>query len=185
MKLTLSKRVGEKKGELSQIRHRKDIPAILYFSGKAGEKVMVKGAEFHTIIRKLPKGYLPTTIFTLEFEGKERKAIVKDIQYHPTTYQVLHLDFLELDDKTPVDIKIPILCTGEAECVGVKLGGFLRQVKRHIKVQCLPKDIPTDFKLDIKELAINQSKRVRDIDVKEGVRLLVSKDDVVVVIAKR
>jgi large subunit ribosomal protein L25 len=185
MKLTLSKRAGEKKSELTQIRHRKDIPAILYISGKAGAKVTVKGAEFHAIIRKLHKGYLPTTIFSLDFEGKEKRAIVKDIQYHPATYEVFHLDFLELDDKTPVDIKVPLLCIGEAECIGIKLGGFLRQIKRHIKVRCLPKDIPSDFKLDIKELEINQSKRVRDLDVKEGVCLLVPQDEVVVVIAKR
>ena len=100
----------------------------------------MKGAEFEAVLRKLPKGYLPTTIFELDMEGKTKKAIVKDIQYHPTTYRILHLDFLILEPKITVDVKVPINCIGEADCVGVKLGGFVRPVKRHVEVRCLPDD---------------------------------------------
>lgn len=185
MKLTLSKRSGEKKSELTQIRFRKDIAAVIYQKGKPNENVTVKGSEFHAILRGLPKGYLPVTVFELDLDGKKSKAIVKDIQYHPTTYQILHLDFLLLSDKIPVDVKVPIVCTGEADCVGIKLGGFLRQVIRHLRVSCLPKDIPADFKLDIRELGIGQTKRIRDIEMNETLRLLGKEEEVVVVIAKR
>jgi len=185
MKLKLSKRSGEKKSELTQIRFRKDIPAVIYQKGKPGELATVSGSEFHAVLRGLKKGYLPTTIFELDIDGKTSKAIVKDIQYHPTTYQILHLDFLLLADDVPVDIKVPISCVGEADCVGIKLGGFLRQVIRHLKVRCLPKDIPTDFKVDIRNLAISQTKRIRDIEMGESIRSLVNPGEVVVVIAKR
>lgn len=185
MKLKLSKRSGEKKSELTQIRFRKDIPAVIYHGGKPGEKVTVKGSEFHAILRGLSKGYLPTTIFELELDGKSSRAIVKDIQYHPTTYQILHLDFFLLEDDVPVDVKVPVSYVGEADCVGIKLGGFLRQVIRHIPVRCMAKDIPTDFKVDIRSLAIGQTKRVRDIEKSETLRLLVNPGEVVAVIAKR
>lgn len=185
MKLTVSKRAGEKKSELTKLRHQGDIPAAVYSKGKPCEKITVKGAEFSAVIRGLPKGYLPTTVFELEVDGKKIKAIVKDIQYHPTTYQVLHLDFMILDDKVVVDVKVPIACIGEADCVGVKLGGFVRPVKRHVKVRCLPKDIPTDFKLSIKELAIGQSKRIGDIEFGNAIRPLATDKEIVVVIAKR
>ncbi|MDJ0651590.1 MAG: 50S ribosomal protein L25/general stress protein Ctc [Simkaniaceae bacterium] len=185
MKLTVSKRTGETKSELTKLRHRGDIPASVYSKGKPGDKITVKGAEFEAVLRKLPKGYLPTTIFELDIEGKTKKAIVKDIQYHPTTYRTLHLDFLMLEPKITVDVKVPINCTGEAECVGVKLGGFVRTVKRHVEVRCLPDDIPTDFKVDIKSLEMDQSKRVSDIEAGEMVRLLAKPKEILVMIAKR
>lgn len=87
--------------------------------------------------------------------------------------------------ETTVDVKVPINCIGEADCVGVKLGGFVRPVKRHVDVRCLPEDIPTDFKIDIKSLEIGQAKRVSDIDAGETVRLLAKPKEILVVIAKR
>ena len=60
----------------------------------------------------------------------------------------------------------------QADCVGVKLGGFIRLVKRHVRVRCLTDDIPTDFKVDIKDLEIGQSKRVADIQKDQSLRLL-------------
>ncbi len=185
MKLTVSKRAGEKKSELTKLRHQGDIPAAIYCKGKPCEKIVVKGTEFSAVIRGLPKGHLPTTVFELEIDGKKIKTIVKDIQYHPTTYRILHLDFMILDDKVVVDIKVPITCVGEADCVGVKLGGFVRPIKRHVKVRCLPKDIPTDFKLGIKELAIGQSKRIGDIKFGNAIHPLATDKEIVVVIAKR
>ncbi|MCB1084663.1 MAG: 50S ribosomal protein L25 [Chlamydiia bacterium] len=185
MKLSVSKRAGEKKSELTQLRHQGDIPAAIYHSGKPSDKVTVKGAEFEAAIRSMPKGYLPTTVFELDDNGKKQRAIVKDIQYHPTTYQVEHLDFQVLDDKVAVDVKVPVAFIGEADCVGVKLGGFVRQVKRHVKVRCLPKDIPTDFKLDIRGLEIGQSMRIGDIQANGDIRLLATEKEIIVVIAKR
>lgn len=185
MKLTVSKRTGKTKGDLTKLRHQGDIPASVYSKGKPCERVTVKGAEFEAVLRQLPKGYLPTTTFELEIEGKTIPAVVKDIQYHPTTYRVLHLDFLILEPKVTVDVKVPIHCIGEADCVGVKLGGFVRPVKRHVQVRCLPEDIPTDFKIDIKSLEIGQAKRVSDIEASEAVRLLAKPKEILVVIAKR
>lgn len=184
MKLTLSKRISDKKSNLRQIRFQKDIPAVVYSGGEVGEKVIVSGSAFEAVLRETSKGHLPTTIFELELDGKKSRGIVKGIQYHPTTYQILHLDFLRLTDRL-VEIKVPVVCVGEANCVGIKLGGFLRQVIRHIPIRCLPTEIPTDFKVDVKNLTINQSKRVRDIDMGEKIDPLINGGEVVVVIAKR
>ena len=185
MKLTVSKRAGEKKSELTQLRYQGEIPGAIYMKGRECEKVALSGDEFSAVIRELPRGHLPTTIFDLKYQGKAVKAIIKDIQYHPTTYKVLHLDFLMLDDASPVAIQVPVTFVGETECVGVKLGGFVRPVKRHIKVRCFPKDIPSDFKLDIRNLSIGESKRIADIDFGHAVRPLAQSKEIVVVIAKR
>ena len=182
MKIKVTKRVGTKKSELSQIRHKGDVPAVLY--GKESHLISLDGAEFHAVMRTMKTGHLPTTVFELEGDGVKCRAIVKDIQYHPVTYNVLHLDLLEVDGK-PVKVNVPVECLGEADCVGIKLGGALRQVIRHVKALCEPQNIPTSFQLNIAQMAIKQSKRVGDIKVPEGVTILAGLKDVVVTIAKR
>ncbi len=185
MKLTLKKRLGSTRSDLTKMRFDGDIPAVIYTKGSESTKVTVNGEEFSAALRKLPKGYLPTTIFEIELDKTKKQAVVKDIQYHPTTYRILHLDFLTLDPKSTVNIKVPINCVGSADCAGVKLGGFIRPIKRHVEVRCLPKDIPTDFKIDISLLEIGHSKRVSDIEAGNDVKVLAKPKEILVVIAKR
>jgi large subunit ribosomal protein L25 len=185
MKLTATERTSQKKSETKQIRREGKIPVILYSAGQPNVPLMIDTAEFSALLRQMKPGHLPTTTFTLVIKGKERKTIIKDIQYKLTTYQVSHIDFEELKDDTPISVKVPIQCIGVADCVGVKLGGFLRQVIRHVKVECLPKQIPAEFVVDVKDLGIKQSRRLSDISMPKGVRPLAKMDEVVVVIAKR
>lgn len=185
MKLTVKPRVGDKKGDLKQIRREGDIPAVIYSSQTQPEKLIINGAEFNAVLRSLKSGQLPTTVFELSDGKQTRKAIIKDIQYHLTSYRVSHLDFEVLVDHVPVSFKVPINCIGVMDCVGIKLGGFLRQVNRFIKVQCLPKDIPSEFLIDVTHLGIRQTKRLKDLTFPEGVKPLAKMDEVIVVIAKR
>ncbi len=186
MKLTTKKRLVNKKSEVRILRNSGHIPAIVYSYGKPGIPIGVDQAQFQAHLRKMPKGHLPVTRFSLEDEKKnETKVIVKDIQYNITTYDIIHLDFEELTDDRPVNVKVPIDFVGQAECVGVKIGGVVRQVIRHLKIRCLPKYIPTQFIIDIRELGMLQSKRLSAINLPEGVRSLEDLNEVVVVIAKR
>jgi len=185
MKLTVQQRADQKKSETKKIRREGNIPAILYSAGKNPEAIIVNGPEFGAALRTMKPGRLPTTVFSLSVGGKERRAIIKDIQYHLTTYVVSHIDFEELHESVPVCVKVPINCTGIVDCVGIKLGGFLRQVVRHVKVECMPKRIPEEFLIDVKDLGIRQTKRLSDIAMPEGVKPLANLEEVVVVIAKR
>lgn len=185
MKLKVATRKVEQKSQVKALRRQGQIPAIIYHQSKAGEPTSVDTVEFETLLRKVQSGRLSTTIFELHGAGKPRKAILKDIQYNPVTYDVIHLDFEELIEGTPVTIKIPLEPTGVADCVGIKLGGFLRQVIRYVKVKCLPKDIPTYFEIDVKDLGMRESKRIKDIAIPNTVRPVANMNEVVVVIAKR
>lgn len=186
MKLKFYKRAAEKKSEIKKIRRDGDIPASIYIKGKSVETIAVKGSEFTTALRGILPGHMPTAIFTLFDEsGKERRVLIKEIQYHVTTYQPLHLDFEELLPEVKVNVKVPIEFTGVADCIGVKLGGVIRQVIRHVKVRCLPKDIPSQFPIDVKELAQGQSIRLSEIQMPQTVRPLVDLNEVAVVITLR
>jgi large subunit ribosomal protein L25 len=185
VKLIVTKRAGEKKSELNLMRHRGDIPAVLYEKGKEGVTLVVNGAEMGAVLRGMKPGHLPTTQFELDLEGKTVKAIIKEIQYDPTSYRVIHLDFYKLDAKTHVNVKVPLEFSGVAECEGIKLGGFLRPIMRHIKVRCLPKDLPEQFTLDVADVNLQQSRRVKNLVLPKGVTTLAAPEAVVVVIAKR
>lgn len=187
MKLSLFKRSPGKKSESKRIRREGDIPGVLYGVKQEVQSIYIKGEELQAIFRTMKPGLLPTTIFTLTDEkGKSHQAIVKDIHYHPTSYAVEHIDFVLLDSDTPVTVNVPIMVLGAAECPGIKLGGFLRQVIRTLKVKCLPKNIPQQFALDIQDLQITQSKRLSDIVIPSSVRPMAKKmDEVAIVIAKR
>lgn len=186
MKLQMFKREQLKKGMANRIRREGNIPAVLYGHKKDIETVFVDGAGFNNLQRKVIPGRLSTTVFTLnDKQGNERKAILKEIQYHPTTYQIQHLDFEVLSDNVPVNVNVPIECVGIVDCVGVKLGGVLRQVMRHLRVRCLPKDIPDAFIIDVKNMTQNESKRLSELDIPPTVKPITDLNEVAIVIAKR
>lgn len=185
MKLTAKARPGKDKGLNSQIRRKGNIPAVLYAAGKGGNSIEVDGIEFNAALRSIQKGHLSTTVFNINLDGKELKAIVKEIQYEVTTYRVIHLDFEELIEGYPITLRIPVECTGQAECQGIKLGGALRQVIRQVQVNCMPNNIPPYFELDIRELKMKEVKRLSDLVMPKGVKLIGTTDEVVALIAKR
>jgi large subunit ribosomal protein L25 len=186
LKLNIQNRPAEKKSQAKSLRREGLIPAVIYHRSKEAETISLNAGEFITILRGTVPGRLSTTVFTLTLEdGTTRKAILKDIQYNPVNYDVIHLDFEELIDNVHVNIKVPIECTGVADCVGIKLGGFLRQVKRKMKVNCLPEHIPSHFQIDITDMKLYDSKKIGDLELPEHLRPLTKLSDVVVVIAKR
>jgi large subunit ribosomal protein L25 len=182
MKLSV---VERKKGGVNRLRREGKIPAILYGQNSGTELLAVSLEEMQTILRNMKQGLLGTTTFELHDGKHTRKAIVKEIQYHVATYAIEHIDFLLLDDKTPVSVNVPIQVTGLGDCVGIKLGGFLRQPIRTMQVSCLPKHIPSAFQIDVKELELLQSKRLSDIALPQGVKPLSRLTEVAVVIAKK
>lgn len=186
MKLTTVPRGAHKKSEVSKLRREGYVPAVLYVKGKEGETLAIKSSDFSAHLRHVKSGHLPTTVFTLVDEkGRERRAIIKDIQYDITSYNVTHLDFEELLNDVKVNVKVPIECIGSAESQGVKLGGVLRQVIRHVRVRCFPKDMPSYFELDVKDLGMRQSKRLEDLKIPSKMTPLTGLREVVAVIVKR
>lgn len=185
MKLTITKRANVRKSDTLNVRREGNVPAILYSSNDQPVDVVIQGAELQAMLRQMKQGRLSTTVLELSMEGVAIKALVKDIQYHPTTYHVIHMDLQKLNDKDKVRVKVPIEFTGIADCPGIKLGGFLRPVIRYVNVECLPTQIPASFELSVAGLGMKQSKRIKDLSLPNGVRSITKVDEVAVVIAKR
>ena len=175
----------ERKGTAKRLRREGMIPAIIYAEKGASKEIALSTRDFETALRQIPKGRLSTTIFTLKQAGGDVQVVVKDIQYHVTTYNVLHLDLQELKSDVPLNVNVPLRLAGGDDSPGVKLGGVVRPVIRTLRVNCLPKAIPSEFVLDISDLNLGGTKRLSDIPLPEGIRPLAKMDEVAVVIAKR
>lgn len=185
MKLKISPRAKEHKKEAKRLRREGVIPAVLYDNKGQATNISILKHEYVALFRKIKEGCLSTTVFTLEGDGGSFEAIIKDIQYHRVTYDILHLDFQKLEKGVSINLNVPIHLTGQEDCVGIKLGGVPRRVIRKLRVNCLPEAIPSEFVLDIAPLKIKETRRLRDIQIPTGVRPLGKMDEVAIVIAKR
>jgi large subunit ribosomal protein L25 len=102
------------------------------------------------------------TLITLRLDGGDSRVMVRDYQLDPITHKLLHADFYQLAMDRAIVVPVPVMIKGEP--IGVKQqGGLLDFVTREIQVQCLPTDIPEHIDIDVSELSLHQSIRVRDL----------------------
>ena len=111
-------------------------------------------------------------IAELSLEGKTYRTILKDVQFHPISEQILHIDFLKLTEGQSVKVNVPLRLVGSAP--GVKSGGRLLQPVRKVKIKCLPETLVDQVQLDISGLDLGQTSRVKDIIAQEGIEIMMS-----------
>jgi large subunit ribosomal protein L25 len=145
------------KRDAKELRYQSLVPAVLY-GGPTQTHFAVSAADLKAVV------YTPVVHFIdLQIAGVTSQAIIKDLQFHPLTEQILHVDFLLLDPKKPVTIEIPIKLTGTSP--GVKTGGKLVQKLRKLRIKALPKDHLDTIDVSIDTLEVGKSVKVSDIKV--------------------
>lgn len=112
----------------------------------------------------------------LDFNGTKKMAVLKEIQFHPVKDTILHLDFLEVNDKKPVTIEVPVKLEGHAE--GVKAGGKLSLSMKKLKVKAVYTNIPERLIINVDNLGLGKSLAVGDLHF-EGLELVNAKNAVV------
>ena len=159
-------REGRGKNEANRLRASGRIPSVVYGTpskGKAPEGVAV-AVDPKALLRILHSDSGANTLITLKLDGGQSRVMVKEYQLDPITHQLLHADFYQLAMDKAITVTVPIEVKGEPK--GVKLqGGLLDFVTRDIQVQCLPTDIPEHIEVDVSELMLHESIRVRDLAV--------------------
>lgn len=169
------------KGESRRLRRAGAVPAVVY-----GRR---DGLQVSLHVKKL-KHLLSTAgrtnaIFQLNLEGeefRERKVIVKELQFHPVSGDMLHVDLYEVSMEKEIVVSVPLRFVGEP--VGVKMsGGILGHLLREVEVECLPGRIPEFIPLEVSQLDIGDALHVRDLPVQEGIRILNDPDEAVVSIS--
>jgi large subunit ribosomal protein L25 len=168
---SLRANVGKK--DASGLRREGLVPCVLYGQGEQTH-FAVKQVAMEKIVFS-PNVYQ----IELDIEGKKSRAIIRELQQHPTKDTVQHVDFLELNDDKEVRVKLPVRITGSSR--GVMAGGKLMQVFRTLKCQGLPAALPDDITIDISPLRIGHSIRISNIEV-PGVKILEPANAVVVAV---
>ena len=153
------------------LRNQGNVPCVLY----GGEKQVTFYAHENDF-RKLV--YTPDTfVVELNIDGTVTKAIMQDIQFHPVTDKILHIDFLEIFDNKAITVSIPVILNGTA--IGVKNGGNLMFRRSKIITKGLVANLPNSIELNIEHLNIGMFTYIKDITV-EGCELIAPGNSVVV-----
>ncbi len=137
------------KEAVAKLRQTGRIPAILYGAGGEPRALTVAEAEFAKALRLHGQRL---SLLTLKIGSQSETAILKAIQRHPVHERIEHIDFLRIALDKPLSLEIPVRIEGVA--AGVKFGGVLQQMLRHVRVKCLPTDIPEAAVADVSRLEI-------------------------------
>jgi len=165
------------KRDARELRYAGKVPAVLY-GGKEQVHFAVDAPSLRDLVYTADVNFAE-----IEVAGKKTKAILKDIQFHPLTEQILHIDFLQLFDDKKVTMEIPVKLTGTSP--GVKLGGKLVQKLRKLKVNAFPKDMPQFVEVSLEPLEVGKSTRVRDLSAEGYTITNVAEDTIVSVVMSR
>jgi large subunit ribosomal protein L25 len=160
LEITGTARTATGKEETAKLRQTGVIPCVIYGNG---ENIMfsVPATSFKDLIYT-PNAYL----VKIDLKGKVETGVMREVQYHPVTDEILHVDFYRVDEAKPVAMEVPIVLIGSAD--GVKLGGKLQQAARKVQISALPKHLPDIIEVDITTLGLGKSIFVGDITLKNG-----------------
>ena len=158
------KRTDRGKNEARRLRASGSLPAVVYGArkGDAAPEGVPVSVDPKVLMRILHSDSGVNTLIKLKVEGAETSVLVKEYQLDPVTHKLLHADFYQLALDKVLTLTVPVSVKGEPR--GVKLqGGLLDFVTREIEVECLPADIPEHIDIDVSDLELHQSIRVRDL----------------------
>jgi large subunit ribosomal protein L25 len=160
-----SRETGSKR-EAGRLRRNGKIPGILYGPKTPPVPLALNKKEFSSRVAGLEGSHL----VRLKSESPAlaaKVALVKEMQYHPISGDVVHADLYEVDLSARIQVHVPLHFVGKA--VGVVRGGILQPIVRELEVECLPLDIPEFFDVDVSALDIGDSIHLEDVPMPEGV----------------
>src|SRR6202047_334113 len=149
------------KNEARRLRLTGKVPAVLY--GGKGEAITLSlNAKQVGAILRSESGH--NTLFQVDLGGKHEPAILKDWQVDPVSGKLLHVDLLRIAMDVRMRVKVPVHTFGDPAGVKVQ-GGVFEVVTREVEIECLPGDIPSEFRADVSGLMLNDALRARDLQI--------------------
>jgi len=174
--LSAAARSELKTGAARRLRRAGKIPAVIY-GHREPVSVTLDALEFGREFKIISE----SQIVQITVDGEHYDCLIKDYQEDILTGAVEHIDFFEIEAGKTLRTHISVHLNGSPR--GVREGGILEQPLHEVDIECLPKDIPGTFQIDVSGLEIGDSLHVSDITIPEGVRLLTSGDQVLALVA--
>ena len=166
LEIQVEPRAAGSKREAGRLRRNGKIPGILYGRKTAPVPLALNKKEFSSRVAGLEGSHL----VRLKSESAAlaaKVALVKEMQYHPISGDVVHADLYEVDLTARIQVHVPLHFVGKA--AGVVRGGILQPIVRELEVECLPLDIPEFFEVEVSALDIGDSIHLGDLPMPEGV----------------
>lgn len=166
IKLNVYERTTKGKNENRRTRAAGYIPAVLYGGTHEARSVQLDGHEFS---RSLQKTGGRSVIYDLQFEGTDDRpiALMRELQQHPVSDEILHVDLFEIPRNVPVTVPVALVLTGEPACVKYEDAEVL-QLLDTVELSCLPRELPESIEIDIAHLEINDKLFVSDLKTPVG-----------------
>jgi large subunit ribosomal protein L25 len=158
------------KGASRRLRHAKKLPAIVYGTGKDPVSITLEQKD---VQHKLPNEEFYSQVLSLVVDGKAEDVLLRDIQHHPYKQEVMHMDFIRIDQKQVVHVFSQLHFVGEELSPGVKTeDGVISHVMTEVELECLPKNIPQHIEVDVSEMHVGDIIHLSDLKLPEGVEVL-------------
>ncbi len=155
VEIKVEKREKLGKQETKRLRNQNMVPCVMY-GGKENLHFYAHENLFNKVV------FSPSVfLISINFEGKKYTSIMQEIQFHPVTDKITHIDFVEVIDGKPVVANVPVSLTGNS--VGIRNGGKLRQRRRYLKVKGLAQNLPDSLDVDISNVNIGEVIKVGDL----------------------
>ncbi len=168
MNLKASQREAVGNGPSRVLRRAGKIPAILYGPKTEPIKLAIDRLELEPIFKS---GAVAQKLLKLEIDGVDsvRNVMIKEMQKHPVSRSVLHLDLYEVSMDQKIKVMVPVVTTGKS--AGVEMGGTLQIIRRELEVFCLPDQVPENITIDITALEIGDSFHVEELPLDEAAEI--------------
>ena len=169
VEVTIERRQGQGKGTARKLRRAGVIPAVFYGPKRATASIAVRAEEFERKLSHLEGSHLIRLVNDggKDAELHDKAVLLREIQRHPVTGEVLHADFFEVDLTERLTVSVPLRFVGKA--VGVVEGGVLQPIVREIELECLPTEIPEFIEVDVSHLTIHQAVHLSELRLPERV----------------
>ncbi len=155
-------------GPARSLRREGKVPAILYGPATESVKLSIDKADLEPIFKS---GAVAQKLLKLKIEGVDgtSNVMIKEMQKHPVSHNLLHLDFYQVTMDQKIKVMVPVVTTGKS--AGVEMGGMLQIIRRELEVFCLPGRIPENITIDITDLEIGDSYHVEDLTLEGDVEI--------------
>jgi large subunit ribosomal protein L25 len=178
LKATERARTGS--GVLKQMRREGFVPSVIYGGGTENKNVKVDAKELKDMLNHAASDSI---LVNLDIEGSSPQlAFLQDVQHNAISGEIVHVDFLAVDEKTQIHATLPLELVGEA--IGASRGGFLDQMLHSLEVTCAPKDLPENIQAPVEHLDVGDVLHVGDVTFPEGVTPVLAADVVLALVVK-
>ena len=168
---------SKEKGNIKTLLKNNLVPCVIY--GK-DYKTASLAIDLKTIQLLIKDTSFYSRILSINLNGTVEKVLPKEVQYHPVTDNVIHVDFMQVQETTKVTVEVPVNFLNKEKSPGIKLGGVLNIVRRQVELTCNANNIPEILEFDLIESEIGDSVKISNIKLPEGVKPTITDRDFVI-----